>query len=320
MPSALAACTTVGDQANALGVEHVDFADVWTASGYPCGPSRRSVTLQLTEIAKRLIARGTQEDECIAMDGVVFRATLPNEGGLPLSRLPLSVPAELTLGGSRPRTVNGHLNVQSADEMQLEAGDVTLGIMRRPAATTPPGSADMPAADSGMPPEVEGGTGGESDQPEAGAADSGMPPAGGSGDAGTGGTGGMQPPPTVTTSGGAGSSGSPAAGGGGAGGMIVSQAKGGSGGAVSGAGGASGMPAAGSGAWSCTPLLTACVCTHTQGSPSDTCNKTRPPCCFRATVRGEDRCQCWPENSSTCLTYRSISADARKVPTCPPQD
>lgn len=319
MPPALAACTTVGDQANALGVEHVDFADVWTASGYPCGPSRRSVTLQLTQIAKRLIARGTQQDECIAMDGVVFRATLPNEGGLPVSRLPLSVPAELTLGGSRPRMVNGHLNVQSADEMQLEAGDVTLGITRRPAATTTTGSADMPAADSGKPTEAGAGVGGEPEQPEAGAADSGTPAAGGSEGSGTGGTGGMQAPP-VATSGGAGASGSPAAGGGGTAGMIVTQAKGGASGEVSGAGGASGMPAAGSKPWSCTPFLSACACVHTQSSSNDTCNKPKPPCCFRATVLGEDRCQCWPENSSTCLTYRSISADARKVPTCPPPD
>lgn len=317
MPPVLAACTSVEKQGNPLGPEYVDFNAMWTARGYPCGPSLQRVTLQLAQRGKQVIGSGVTDSECITAGDVVFRATIPGEGVL-LAGLPLSLRVELTLGGTRPRKVNGNLQVQSADELELDAGDVTLLLTR--GAGDDAGSTDASAADSGGPAQdAAADAGGEPAKPDAG-----KPAADGGVTSGSGGSGGNQPSAGNGTAGagagGAGSGGMPAAGSGGKSGSGGMSGASGASGAMAGgpAAGSGGAPPVSTGRWFCLQYGTACSCVRNTAQQSDLCSAPKPTCCFTLSALGQDACQCWPEQSTTCRNYMSEAPNAKKVATCPP--
>ena len=303
LPSVLAACTSLKEH----GSGYIDFDDQWTLHGYPCGAAQTELDVAITQQARQLRATAFSGSTCIAARAVVFRATLPRDG-IQRSRLPVSVDAELTLGGPQTRTLDGTLTVTSPDVLRLEAGGKRWSITR--GADGASDALDGSAADGGgaSPAEKHSGSGSAADGGEHDAA------GGGKGGSGAGGTAQAQ-----TNAGTSGRSEMQSDAGSSEGGPMGSRAQdAGQAGQSAPKQGVADAAPSGSGRWLCLQFGAACSCIRDAPESGDSCALPKPTCCFTLYELGQDACQCWPRDSTTCRDYMAESDTARPVPACPP--
>jgi hypothetical protein len=311
-PPALTACTALKERQPSVMAEAIDFDDVWSAVGFPCGGEKLNLLLSVKQYEKELSAKNVTPNECVPLSHVVLHATLPKH--VYSTDLPLTVEADFSRDPkeAEPDRAMGLVTVQSADRLILVADDAVVNLTRG-AKDSAPTEAMRASSTAG----TSGGGSGES----AAAADGGGDEAhGAGGQAGTtehAGSGAI-----------AGTGASAAAAGGGSdapmnvAGTAAPRAgndasvEAGSGGGAPNAGAAA--PAAGAGGsgseaiaglngryWFCNTIGVGCICIENDSQDNeDLCFSKPTECCF-TDLDETTNCQCYPEDSRGCREARA---------------